>query len=404
MKKLFTEKQLENYAEILFWGLETARKQAGKSYQPNDLIFINYELDAIPLLEKLYRSLIKKGFHVMTKMNSLPEIERDFFNYANEDQLKFLPPWSEKMYEHLHGTINLIAPASRDHLKDIDPERIVLSSRAIKPIHEIRDRREPLGEFAWTLCMMPTKALAKEANMPIEKYATEIAKACRLNEENPVATWENTYQQSIKIRNWLESLRVEYFHVKSEAGTNLKIYLGNDRKWIGTTGHNIPSAEIFTCPDCYRTEGVYVSNMPSFRDGQVVENIRLVFKDGKVIDSSASKGETFLRKQLLTDQGAGMLGEFSMTDKRNSTIDTFMANTLFDENVGGEHGNVHIAIGKSFPEAYSGNKQFSEIRKDLGFNDSTLHWDIIDTSPKTVTAKLKNGGDLVIYADGIFQQ
>ncbi len=403
MKNYLTDKQLENYAKVLFWGLSTARKQAGKEYKSGDIVLVNYDLDAIPLLEKLYPLLMKKDFHVRSRMMGLPSIERAFYKHANKDQLGFLPSWAEQRYEKAHGSISLIAPASRDHLKDINPERMTLASRAIKPLRKIRDRREPTGEFAWTLCMMPTRALAEKAEMKTSEYAKEIAKACRLDESDPVASWEETYRRSKKVRDWLNSLNVEYFHIRSEAGTDLKVYLGKDRQWIGTTGYNIPSAEIFTCPDCRLTEGVYVSNMPSFRDGNTVKDIRLVFKKGKVVEASASAGEEFLKKQLEIDEGAKMLGEFSMTDKRSSAIKKFMANTLFDENIGGENGNVHIAIGTVLTDSYAGKEDFHKVRKKLGFNESTLHWDIVDTSPKTVTAHLKNGKNIIIYKDGMFQ-
>jgi aminopeptidase len=105
------------------------------------------------------------------------------------------------------------------------------------------------------------------------------------------------------------------------------------------------------------------------------------------------------------DRGAGRVGEFSLTDRRFSRIDRFMANTLFDENFGGRYGNCHIALGDSYSDTYDGDpsRLTKAIKKKLGFNESALHWDLVNTEKKTVTAHLKTGEKVLIYEDGIFK-
>jgi aminopeptidase len=104
------------------------------------------------------------------------------------------------------------------------------------------------------------------------------------------------------------------------------------------------------------------------------------------------------------DPGASRVGEFSLTDARFSRIDAFMAHTLFDENFGGEHGNCHVAVGSSYADTYAGDpaELGPERKMELGFNTSALHWDLVNTEQKRVTAKLKGGGSEIIYEDGEF--
>jgi aminopeptidase len=104
------------------------------------------------------------------------------------------------------------------------------------------------------------------------------------------------------------------------------------------------------------------------------------------------------------DKGADKVGEFSLTDKRFSKINRFMANTLYDENYGGNYGNCHLAVGASYADTYDGNpaELTTQKKKRLGFNDSALHWDLINTEPKTVTAHLHSGKRVIIYKDGKF--
>ena len=81
-----------------------------------------------------------------------------------------------------------------------------------------------------------------------------------------------------------------------------------------------------------------------------------------------------------------------------------MANTLYDENYGGRYGNCHIALGSSYSDTYDGKPEnLTKARKiKLGFNDSALHWDLVNTEKKTVTAHLASGKEVVVYEDGRF--
>jgi aminopeptidase len=82
-----------------------------------------------------------------------------------------------------------------------------------------------------------------------------------------------------------------------------------------------------------------------------------------------------------------------------------MANTLYDENYGGAFGNCHLAVGSSYSDTYSGNpsKLTKKMKEGLGFNDSAIHWDLVNTEKKKVTAYHADGGKTVIYENGIFR-
>ncbi|MGB5986247.1 MAG: aminopeptidase, partial [Desulfobacterales bacterium] len=273
-----------------------------------------------------------------------------------------------------------------------------------KPIRDILDQREAQGEFSWTLGLYPTPALAEQADMSVDQYADQIVKACFLNRRDPVAQWQAVYQRAVGLKGKLNRLAVVKLHVISP-GCDLTITPGRQRRWIGLSGHNIPSFELFFSPDWRGTQGVFYADQPSYRAGHRVEGVRLVFEKGRVSEASAQRGEKFLRKQLAMDPGASRVGEFSLTDRRFSKIDRFMATTLYDENFGGKQGNCHIALGSSYADAYAGDpgQLTPALKKELGFNPSALHWDLVNTEPKTVTAHLESGETLAIYANGQFQ-
>lgn len=395
-----TKDHLNRYADALLWGLLKAR--TGR-FKRGDIVLIRYEAPALSLVEILYDKLLDMGMNPIPRVGLTSNMERSFFDRANSRQLVFHPPGEKELYESLNGSIFICAPESLTHLKDADPKKIAKSLIARKALREILDRREETGEFGWTLCTFPTRELATNAKLTLAQYTNQIIKACFLDSNNPASKWETIYREAGAIKKWLNGMTVSYYHIQSE-NIDLRIRPGEKRRWIGVSGHNIPSFELFLSPDWRGTEGYYFANQPSFRSGNYVENIRLVFEKGRAVKIEALTGEDFTIKQLSMDRGAGRVGEFSLTDRRFSRIDKFMADTLFDENYGGRWGNCHIALGASFSETYNGNpaELTKAMKKSLGFNDSALHWDMVNTEEKIVSARLSDGKTVTIYENGIF--
>ncbi|MBU1712422.1 MAG: aminopeptidase [Proteobacteria bacterium] len=397
---MLTEKQLDKYADVLLWGLKTAR--TGK-YKKNDIVQIRFNLPSVRLAEILNEKLLKMGINPVLRMNSTPVMERAFYDISSSRQIVFTPPGEEELYKNINGSIFLHAPESLTHLSGIDPGKIGKAAVARKHLRDIIDKREEKGVFGWTLCMLPTEELAKHAGMSMKEYTNEIAAACFLNKKSPVEEWKRIHKDAARIKKWLNGMNVKSFLIESE-NIDLEITPGAQRKWIGISGHNIPSFELFISPDWRGTQGKYFADQPSYRSGNYVENIRLEFKKGSAVKIEAKTGEGFVKKQLAMDKGANRIGEFSLTDRRFSKINRFMANTLFDENYGGSFGNCHIAVGSSYSDTFSGDpkKLTREIKNKLGFNDSALHWDLVNTEKKRVTARLAGGEKIIIYENGKF--
>ncbi|UCD33858.1 MAG: aminopeptidase [Desulfobacterales bacterium] len=397
---ILTEKQLDRYADVLLWALKKAR--SGK-FKKNDVILINYHMPAVRLAEIVFAKLMAMDLHPVQRMGLTATMEKNFFELSNNQQVVFQPPGEKELYKQLNGSIFLYAPESMTHLTGIDPKKIGKAAVARKFLRDILEKRDQAGTFGWTLCTYPTKEQARHAKLSLKAYAQQITKACFLNRASPISHWQETYNNAASIKKWLNRMNVEFYNIESEH-TDLKITPGNKRKWIGISGHNIPSFELFLSPDWRGTTGIYFSNLPSFRSGNYVKDVRFEFKKGAVVNIAAKKGENFVIQQLAMDKGANKVGEFSLTDKRFSKINTFMANTLFDENYGGKYGNCHVALGSSYADTYTGNpRELTKAKKQrLGFNDSALHWDFVNTEKKRVVAHLKSGKNITIYENGQF--
>jgi len=397
---MFSESTIKKYCDVLLWALRKARKGPCRR---NEIVMVRYELPALRLAEALQASLLEAGMNPVLRVGMTPRMEKQFYGKSNKRQLVFQPPGEKELYQKLNGGIYLHAPDSLTHLAEVDSKKIGKAAVARKSLKDILDRREETGKFSWTLCLFPTAELAEQAGLPMDRYVDQVIKACYLDRKNPVAAWEETYRNALEIKRWLNHMRIERLHVESNH-VDLQIIPGARRRWVGITGRNIPSFELFLSPDWRGTKGTYYADQPSYRNGNYVESVTLAFKKGKVVQSEAAKGGGFLAEQVAMDPGAARVGEFSLTDKRFSKIDRFMANTLFDENYGGKHGNCHLALGASYSDTYAGDVSSltKDRKKKLGFNDSALHWDLVNTEDKRVTAYFNGGEKALIYEKGMF--
>ncbi|MGB9707544.1 MAG: aminopeptidase, partial [Microgenomates group bacterium] len=297
----------------------------------------------------------------------------------------------------------IMAPKDPLLLKETDPKKIILANQSKQIIKKWLFEKEDQGKLTWSLCLYPTEGLAKEAGLTLEEFWQQIIRACFLNEDEFLKKWQEVFLQINDLKQKLNQLSIEKIHLQSK-DTDLIISLGERRQWLGGSGANIPSFEIFTSPDWRGTEGKIYFDYPLYRYGNLIKDIYLEFKNGKVTKAKAAKNEKLLQEMIFKQKNADKIGEFSLTDKRFSKINHFMANTLYDENFGGDWGNCHIALGSAYHSCYKG-EQKKLTQKDwekLGFNESPEHCDIINTLPKRVDVILKNKIKKTIYKDGVF--
>ncbi|MBI5210188.1 MAG: aminopeptidase [Elusimicrobia bacterium] len=396
---IFSNAVLEKYADSLLWGLTMSRP----GYKKGDVVLVRAGLAALPLAEALQARMLDRGWNPVLRTDLTPGWEKGFYQRSRKEQRAFLPPGEREFYAGLHGLVALRAPESVTHLRDVDPKRISEAMVARKPVKDIMNRREEKGLFGWTLCLYPTLEPARLARMTLGGYARQIEKACFLDERDPLRRWREIHREVAEIKRKLRALKARTMRLESRR-MDLEVTPGERRRWLGISGRNIPSFEVYTSPDWRGTRGVYYADLPSYRSGNIIEGLRVEFKAGRAVKVTARKGEVFARRMVGMDPGAAQVGELSLTDRRFSRIDRFMAETLFDENFGGRYGNCHIALGSSYTDAYDGDQASltGSGRAALGFNDSSLHWDVINTEDKRVTATSPGGKTTTVYEDGRF--
>jgi aminopeptidase len=398
-----SQKILEKYADVLV----NFALGGGTGIKKGEVVYVWAKECSKPLFVEACKAVWRAGGHVITAY-STNESERrgssaDFYKIADNSQLDFFP---EKFYrgllEEMDHQLAILGEEDPEFLKGVDSKKVLRYGKTLRPFIDWRNEKENAGKLTWTLCLYGTPAMAKEARMSEKEYWNQIIKACYLDKPNPISEWKRAAKMVEACKQKLNKLKIEKVHIEGP-DADLWVKIGERRAWNGGTGRNIPSFEIFTSPDWRGTNGWIRFNQPLYRYGNLIEGIELEFKDGRVVKSRAKKNEKVL-KDMIATENADKVGEYSLTDKRLSRITKFMAETLFDENMGGPHGNTHLALGSSYHDCFDGDP--SKISKKewerLGYNDSSVHTDIISTTTRTVTAYLPGGKTKVIYKNGQF--
>jgi aminopeptidase len=395
---------IDRYASVL---VEYALG-GGEGVKPGEVVRVAAPESARPLYLALCQAVWRAGANVIG--GYYPDDEQGlggskaFFELASDEQIDHFPAhYMRGLVDEMDHQVSVLAEADPHALEAVDPARIMRRGVALRELMDWRGEKENEGRFSWTLGLYGTEAMAAEAEMSLEEYWEQIVHACFLDQEDPIARWREVGETLERNRELLDGLDIDRLHVEGE-DVDLWITVGESRRWLGGRGRNIPSFELFTSPDWRGTEGWIRFNQPLYRYGNLIKGISLRFEDGRVVESSAAENEPVL-KEMIATEGADRVGEFSLTDKRLSRITRFMAHTLYDENVGGPFGNTHIALGRSYQDAFAGDPSgvAPEEWERLGFNNSSVHTDIVSTADRVVTAQLRGGGERLIYKDGEFQ-
>lgn len=330
--------------------------------QPGQQVLVRSTTLAAPLLLELQRAILQREAWPIMR-TELPGAARVFYAHARDRQLDEPPDVAYYEARKAAAHLGIQAPEDTRALADIDPEVIQRAALGRQPIREITLKKR------WCSTLWPTEALAADAGMPLEEYEAFVEKALFLHQIDPVRSWDELRAFQDQLIGRLK--RAKEIRIESD-GTDLTLNV-KGRTWVNSDGRrNMPSGEVFTGPHEMSANGVITFDVPSSPAGVHVRGVRLVFRDGEVVEASAQEGEDYLRQALEVDDGARRLGELGIGT--NFGIDRPTGTILFDEKIG---GTVHLALGRSYPETG-------------GRNRSSLHWDLI--------CDLRPGGRLT--ADG----
>lgn len=338
------------------------------------------------------------------------------YKHAKEEVLADFPQWKidrQESFAEDGAALLSIHATDPDLLKDIDPKRVALASKA--SAEGLKNFRTYVmnDRITWSVISVPTKAWAKKvfpnesAEAAVEKLWDAIYKTVRVDQKDPIGAWEEHNATLHKAESVLNEKQYEALHFKS-AKTDLVIGLPNNHIWQGgsavsekgiTFNPNMPTEEVFCMPHKYKVDGTVASTKPLNYGGNVIDDFVLTFKDGKVVDFDAKEGKETLAELLDIDEGARRIGEVALVPHESPISQSGLVfyNTLFDENA-----SCHIALGKAYPTNIENGAQMSEEELDAhGVNDSLTHVDFMIGSEDLAIDGIKaDGSTEAVFRDG----
>lgn len=410
----------KNIEESLLRKFADLAVTTGINVKEGQPVVITSSVDAAPFTRMCVESCYKYGakyVHILWH-----DDESTKYNFLNADIKEFetVPDYRVAQYDYFIeenvARLNIIDDVP-GVFSEVDSAKMAASAKAAGEAFK-RYRDYSMGNHGqWTIVAVPSVGWANlvfpndEDQVAVDKLWKAILDASRVTADNdPIADWK-AHNEGLDIRNnKLNDYNFKSLHFKNSLGTDIVVGLADDHRWAGGaeiagTGQvfnpNIPTEENFTMPHRDHVDGVVYSTKPLDYQGVLIEDFRLVFKDGKVIEASAKKNEDKLIELLDTDEGSRHIGEIALIshDSPIQNSGLLFYNTLFDENA-----SCHMALGAAYPMNINGGTQMEESElKKHGFNASINHVDFMFGSADMNIVGLKqNGEEVEIFKDGNF--
>ncbi|WP_156011039.1 aminopeptidase [Streptococcus ruminantium] len=296
----------------------------------------------------------------------------------------------------------------------VEPEKLSRNARALSQALNPMRQATQANKVSWTLGAASGLEWAKKVfpNATSDEEAVDllwdqIFKTCRIYEEDPIKAWEEHEARLVakaKVLNDEQFVKLHY----TAPGTDLTLGMPKNHLWeaagsINAQGEkfiaNMPTEEVFTAPDYRVADGYVTSTKPLSYNGNIIEGIKVTFKDGEIVDVSAEKGDEVMKKLVFDNAGARGLGEVALVPDESpiSQSGVTFFNTLFDENA-----SNHLAIGSAYAFSIEGGTEMSqEELKEAGLNRSDVHVDfMIGSNQMNIDGIRADGTRVPIFRDG----
>jgi len=408
------EKYLDNYIEVII--------KKGLNIQPGQRLLIASAFDpGVPIeltsfVRRIVEEAYKSGAKLVDVMWRDDEIELLKFKHGNEDTLKEYPFWRTQTAENFlenGDAILFIYTENPDLFKEIEPKILFTAQQTLfKYLKPLLDKISK-NLSSWVMVSAPLKGWSEKLlpDTPTkereEKFWDIIFDICRVKNENPIAAWDEHIKNLKSRSEYLNKKKYSELRLNAP-GTDLTIGLPEGHVWMSGSEKNvkgiefvanIPTEEVFTVPHKDKINGFVSSTKHLFFGGNLAEDFKLTFKEGKVTQVSAKKGEDFLNELVNIDDGASRLGEIALVPHSSpiSQYNKLFYNILIDENAAS-----HIALGNAYrTNIAKGDSMSDEEFGKVGGNLSSIHIDfMVGSEQLRVDGVLKNGDIEPIMENG----
>ena len=390
--------------------------EKGLCIKKNEPLVINAPVESYDFIRVLTEVACSLGVNDIYYDWYDDELKHTQLKYYNEENIKNSRFWNKKIHDEYakkNAAFLFLVSVNLDIMNDIDSNKLKIASKQSLNTRKLYKEMQENNKVDWCISAVATtewsKLLFPKSKTPKEDLWNLIFDICLVKEDDPLKAWNNKVKNNKNIYTKLNNMNIKSLHYQNSLGTDLTIELSEHVIWSDGTSIindnelivNIPTEEVFTTPNKFKTSGKVYTSMPLIHSGVMIKDIYLEFKDGKVINYDASSGKEELKNILEFDSESNMLGECALVDKNTKIA---LSNVLFYETLFDENASCHIALGNGFKECYPNfeNLDEDELEK-LGYNKSKNHVDImIGTKDLNITATTYDNKEILIFKDGSF--
>ncbi len=339
---------------------------------------------------------------------------------ADDSVFDSVHPWEVmKRMELAKEGVGIISVAASDpeNMRGVDPDRLRRANMAAG--RDLKDfmRIQMSNGIPWCVVSVPIASWAKKVfpelseDEAMERLWEEIFKAVRITEDgDAVAEWRAHCERIEGFAARMTEYDFAELHYKNSIGTDLTVRMPENHMWLAGGDYckgvkfvaNMPTEEVFSAPLRTGVEGTLVAAKPLVLNGNVIDGIRFTFREGRIVEIHADKGEETLRAEVELDEGSHYLGEIALVpyDSPISNSGILFYNTLFDENAA-----CHFAFGEAYPACIKGgdDKDVEEL-KAAGINvESNTHVDfMVGTRDLEIVGTTRDGRKIKVFENGNF--
>jgi len=321
------------------------------------------------LSTELIKAVAKVGGNAFVH-NYNSRVRREVIRSASEDQMKISAELAMNEMKQMQAYLSIRAMNNAMENCDIDDKKMLTYRKITQDVLNYR-----VNNTRWCVLRWPNPSMAQGAKMSTEAFEDFYFKACLAD----YPKMASAAQHLVNLMNKTDKVRL----VAKDTDITFSI---KDIPAVPCCGNmNIPDGEVYTAPVQGSIEGVIHYNTPTLYEGKQFSNIRLVFKQGKIVEATCETGDNKSLNAIFdTDEGARYVGEFAIGF--NPFVLSPMCDILFDEKIA---GSIHFTPGMCYEDAPNGNK-------------SAIHWDLV------LIMRPEYGGgeiwfdDKLIRKDGLF--